>query len=69
MGDNWWQTFWYAPEKAIYGLHGGSRHLFRFDPRAPKGAEGGGEFELTHYQAARHDSLRVRPRHYGLFWK
>jgi hypothetical protein len=36
MGYNWRQTFWYAPEKAIYGLHGGSGYLFRFDPRAPK---------------------------------
>jgi hypothetical protein len=36
MGYNWRQTFWYAPEKAIYGLHGASGYLFRFDPRAPK---------------------------------
>ena len=36
MGYNWRQTFWYAPEKAIYGLHGTSGYLFRFDPRAPK---------------------------------
>jgi hypothetical protein len=36
MGYNWRQTFWYAPEKAIYGLHGASGYLFRFDPRAPR---------------------------------
>ncbi len=36
MGYNWRQTFWYAPEKMIYGLHGGSGYLFRFDPKAPK---------------------------------
>ncbi len=36
MGYNWRQTFWYAPEKAIYGLHGGSGYLFRFDPRASR---------------------------------
>src|SRR5262249_33454728 len=27
MGYNWRQTFWYAPEKAIYGLHGTSGYL------------------------------------------
>jgi hypothetical protein len=36
MGYNWRQTFWYAPEKAIYALHGGSGYLFRFDPRLPR---------------------------------
>ena len=36
MGYNWRQTFWYDAEKAIYGLHGTSGYLFRFDPRAPK---------------------------------
>jgi hypothetical protein len=36
MGYNWRQTFWYAPEKVFYGLHGTSGYLFRFDPRAPK---------------------------------
>ena len=24
MGYNWRQTFWYAPGKAIYGVHGNS---------------------------------------------
>jgi hypothetical protein len=32
MGYNWRQTFWYAPEKAIYGVHGNSGYLFRFRP-------------------------------------
>jgi hypothetical protein len=32
MGYNWRQTFWYAPEKKIYGVHGNSGYLFRFDP-------------------------------------
>jgi hypothetical protein len=36
MGYNWRQTFWYAPDRAIYGLHGNSGYLFRFDPRAPR---------------------------------
>jgi hypothetical protein len=36
MGYNWRQTFWYAPEKSIYGLHGTSGYLFRFDPRATR---------------------------------
>ncbi|HXX24011.1 MAG TPA: hypothetical protein VEO19_12750 [Terriglobia bacterium] len=35
MGYNWRQTIWYAPEKAIYGVHGNSGYLFRFDPRIP----------------------------------
>src|ERR1051326_721289 len=36
MGYNWRQTVWYEPEKVIYGLHGTSGYLFRFDPRAAK---------------------------------
>jgi hypothetical protein len=36
MGYNWRQTFWYEAENAIYGLHGTSGYLFRFDPRAPR---------------------------------
>ena len=32
MGYNWRQTFWYAPEKAIYGVHGNSGYLFRYLP-------------------------------------
>ncbi len=36
MGYNWRQTFWYAPDKCIYALHGRSGYLFRFDPRGPR---------------------------------
>jgi hypothetical protein len=36
MGYNWRQTVWYAPERVIYGVHGNSRYLFRFDPRIPR---------------------------------
>lgn len=32
MGYNWRQTFWYEPEKAIYGVHGNSGYLFRLRP-------------------------------------
>jgi len=32
MGYNWRQTFWYAPEKAVYAVHGNSGYLFRFLP-------------------------------------
>jgi hypothetical protein len=32
MAYNWRQTVWYAPETAIYGTHGTSGYLFRFDP-------------------------------------
>ena len=32
MGYNWRQTVWYAPEQAVYGVHGNSGYLFRFDP-------------------------------------
>ena len=34
MAYNWRQTVWYEPEGAIYGVHGNSGYLFRFDPRA-----------------------------------
>ena len=33
MAYNWRQTFWYEPEGVIYGVHGNSGYLFRFDPR------------------------------------
>lgn len=36
MGYNWRQTIWYGPEKTIYGVHGNSGYLFRFDPRIPR---------------------------------
>ena len=32
MGYNWRQTFWRAADKMIYGVHGNSGYLFRFDP-------------------------------------
>jgi len=35
MAYNWRQIFWYAPEKKLYGIHGNSGYLFRFDPAAP----------------------------------
>ncbi len=36
MGYNWRQTFWRAQDRMIYGVHGNSGYLFRFDPRAPR---------------------------------
>jgi hypothetical protein len=36
MGYNWRQTIWYAPEKAVYGVHGNSGYLFRFTPSGPR---------------------------------
>lgn len=36
MGYNWRQTFWRARDRMIYGVHGNSGYLFRFDPRAPR---------------------------------
>jgi len=36
MAYNWRQTFWYEPEKAIYGVHGNSGYLFRFRPSEEK---------------------------------
>lgn len=36
MAYNWRQAFWYAPEKKIYGVHGNSGYLFRFDPSVPR---------------------------------
>jgi hypothetical protein len=36
MGYNWRQTFWYAPEKRIYAVHGNSGYLFAFEPRVPR---------------------------------
>jgi hypothetical protein len=34
MGYNWRQAFWHPEENVIYGVHGNSGYLFRFDPRA-----------------------------------
>ena len=36
MAYNWRQTVWYAPGKAIYGVHGNSGYLFRFDPHTER---------------------------------
>ena len=36
MGYNWRQVVWHPAEKAIYGVHGNSGYLFRFDPRAAR---------------------------------
>ena len=36
MGYNWRQTVWYEPENVVYGVHGNSGYLFRFDPSVPK---------------------------------
>jgi hypothetical protein len=36
MGYNWRQAFWHAPERMIYGVHGNSGYLFRFDPAVPR---------------------------------
>ena len=33
MGYGWRQAVWYAPENAIYAIHGRSSYLLRFDPR------------------------------------
>jgi len=32
MAYNWRQVFYYEPEKKVYGVHGNSGYLFRFDP-------------------------------------
>ena len=36
MAYNWRQVFWYPSEKRIYGVHGNSGYLFRFDPAVPR---------------------------------
>ena len=36
MGYNWRMTIWYEPEKCVYGVHGNSGYLFRFDPQAER---------------------------------
>lgn len=36
MGYNWRKAIWYPPEKMIYGVHGNSGYLFRFDPAVPQ---------------------------------
>jgi hypothetical protein len=36
MGYNWRQTVWYPADKMVYGVHGNSGYLFRFDPATPR---------------------------------
>ncbi len=36
MGYNWRQVAWYAPDNMVYGVHGNSGYLFRFDPSASR---------------------------------
>ncbi len=36
MAYNWRQTIWYEPENSVYGVHGNSGYLFRFDPDEPR---------------------------------
>ncbi len=36
MGYNWRQTFWHPATNMIYGVHGNSGYLFRFDPTVPR---------------------------------
>ncbi len=36
MGYNWRQTVWQPVQLAVYGVHGNSGYLFRFDPALPR---------------------------------
>ncbi len=36
MGYNWRQTAWNPSERVLYGVHGNSGYLFRFDPDVPR---------------------------------
>lgn len=36
MGYNWRQSAWYGTGNSIYGVHGNSGYLFRFDPAAER---------------------------------
>ena len=36
MAYNWRQVFWCESENAVYGVHGNSGYLFRFDPGIPR---------------------------------
>ena len=36
MAYNWRQALWYPPDRCIYGVHGNSGYLFRFDPYIPR---------------------------------
>lgn len=36
MGYNWRQVVWHPTENVVYGVHGNSGYIFRFDPRGPR---------------------------------
>ncbi len=36
MGYNWRQTVWHPSGRVVYGVHGNSGYLFRFDPAGPR---------------------------------
>lgn len=36
MAYNWRQVVWHPGDKSVYGVHGNSGYLFRFDPRAER---------------------------------
>jgi hypothetical protein len=36
MAYNWRQVVWHAPSNQVYGVHGNSGYLFRFDPDAER---------------------------------
>ena len=36
MGYNWRQVVWSEADRCIFGVHGNSGYLFRFDPRVPR---------------------------------
>ncbi|MBM3881919.1 MAG: hypothetical protein FJ387_19705 [Verrucomicrobia bacterium] len=36
MGYNWRQTVWHDQDQAVFGVHGNSGYLFRFDPARPR---------------------------------
>jgi hypothetical protein len=36
MGYNWRQVVWVPSQRMVYGVHGNSGYLFRFDPRAER---------------------------------
>ncbi len=36
MAYNWRQVFWYEPGNSIYGVHGNSGYLFKFEPAEPR---------------------------------
>ena len=36
LAYHWRQTCWHPTEQAIYGIHGNSGYLFRFDPQMPR---------------------------------